>query len=62
MELNFQDEVHMFSDSHLTRVNGIGGFVVLFMEDPSLEGHIVMVFNQLLEWTKYILNLLYKSN
>lgn len=65
MELNFQDGFHilkLFLYSVLTQVNGIGGFVVLLEEDPSLEGHTGMVFNQLLKWTKYILKLLCKSN
>lgn len=32
------------------------------MEDPSLESHTVIVFNQLLEGTKYIQDLLSKSH
>lgn len=51
IELNFQGMAHilkkLFQHSSLIKLNRKGGFVVLLMEDSSLENYTVLIFDQL---------------
>lgn len=51
IELNFQGMAHilrkLFYHSSLMKVSGKGELVVLLMEDSSLEGYTVLIFDQL---------------